>query len=895
MKKSLFIVNCSLLIAMALPLHAAVTRGTSVIAASTTVRQRVTPTGLFSQECYDSYFGCMDQFCMSEYESGGACTCHDDNAKFEKMLGDIEQQNKNAELLRTVEVEKIQVGAKADIVFGTGRQYDEKGNVIQLDAKEMTPKERREARRLNLEALWNNNNNLDDIWGDSVDSIAGKTGAGLYSAARQLCTEQMPANCTKDMTMLTQLYSTQIRNDCRAFENALKDLRRKSDALLAEAQRDVRDARLASFDEANKFDQGQCMLEFRKCMNGPDVCGADWGRCVGILAGENMQVVTKSTARTRVPAIDHFQISDSTMESLDSKRNICENVLNQCMAVRDLVWPAFLREIAPDLKTAELNAESNKRQSCLGNISACIQKACKDDIEGKGVDTMDACLSRPDMARSFCKVQIDPCERMEPQIWLYVKDKLAAMRVDRCTEEVKECFTSEDRCGANFMNCIGMDYAFLHEMCPVDKLVVCKQGNANFSMSDIDNMLMGFYLNVDNAALENCQNIVSAKMMEVCGSTTDCDKFTADDNIGTSSLASTNINGVYTISGMISFGQIKIGTGREKVQDLDGKTITLGAGRLNMRDYFERVGKLGVPNEYGRVIDNIFFEMESLQGRINAAIDMIEQDPKIQYCITGRDLSQIQGSAGMTTARFPNLLNQIKMQIAMSAIRRAQENYNAKFNQMVAEASRSASTDFANLMCNKLPFSNGQASGTTASDLENNVLAVPFAVILQFGGVSAAALAAGGTHTSEKLGGARQVTESGMAAGATNETAAGKVAIIGAGSTAASGIVAAFNPLGGAAGAMVSGPMAGTAALADATVKAIGILASDRRTVEFEGGTKEMWTIFNRESRICHYCTLVIGKECETKGSRGFLGLWDSRGMKCKEKEPVESCKDIPM
>ena len=103
---------------------------------------------------------------------------------------------------------------------------------------------------------------------------------------------------------------------------------------------------------------------------------------------------------------------------------------------------------------------------------------------------MDACLARPDMARSFCKVQIDPCERMEPQIWDYVVSKLAAMRVDACTQEVKDCFTAEDRCGENFQNCIGMDFKYIHDICSLDKLLVCKQAYPNFKMEDLDSMLM---------------------------------------------------------------------------------------------------------------------------------------------------------------------------------------------------------------------------------------------------------------------------------------------------------------------------------------------------------------------------------------------------------------------
>ncbi|MDR1207406.1 MAG: hypothetical protein LBK26_03265 [Rickettsiales bacterium] len=867
MKKILFVaISFSLLIfdAHAAPVTA---KKTSVIASGTTIRQKVQPTGLFSQECYDNYFGCMDSFCTSDNESGGACACSDENVKYEKVLSDIETQLKNAENLRTIEVEKIQVGAKADIVFGGDRQYDAQGNVISLEKKEN--KANKEQKKLDLLSLWNDDN--EDIW-SSVESVAGKTGVVLYNAARGLCLDQMPDSCEKDQMMLTQLYATQVKNDCKAFDNAVKELSRKADAELASAQKDVRDARLASFEESNKLDRGTCLIGFKKCMMGPDVCGEDWSRCAKYVAAENMQAATVSTAKTKVEHIDKYGISTNTREMLDSKRNMCESILDQCVAVRDQVWPDFIRDIAPELKTAELNIESNMRQSCLTDISGCIQKACKDDIVGKGVDTMDSCLSRPDMARSFCKNQIDPCERMEPLIWGYVKDKLAAMRVDRCTEEVKECFTSDDRCGSDFMNCIGMDYKYMHEMCPVDKLVVCKQGNKDFSMSDIDNMLMGFYLNVDNSALENCQNIVNTKMMEICDSTTDCDKFATDENIGTSSLNSQKRGGIYSITGMLSFGQIKVGNGQSKVKDASGQEITLAPGKIDIQDYIAKVDALGVPAEYASVIDNVRYEMESIQGKINTAIDMIEQDPKIQYCITGRDLSQIKEGGGSTKGRFPNLLNQIKMAIAMSAIRAATDNYNKKFNELMAEATKSASTDVANLMCNKLPATNGSAQGIAASDFVG-VISIPYAIVLEIAGVSNASIAAGGTHSSEKLGGAKMETKSGAAAGGSDG---------GATSTAlgAAGAILTLNPAG---------------MIADASVKAIGMLSSDHHKVEFEGGTKEMWSIFNRKDRNCHYCTLVIRKNCKTKGSRGFLGLWDSRGMECTEEKPDESCKDIPM
>jgi hypothetical protein len=433
------------------------------------------------------------------------------------------------------------------------------------------------------------------------------------------------------------------------------------------------------------------------------------------------------------------------MDVLNTKRPICENVLGQCVAVRDMVWPTFLREAAPTIKVAESAAESKFRQSCLTNISSCIQKACKDDIAGKGVDSMDACLSRPDMARSFCKVEIDPCERMEPLIWGYVVDKLAAMRVDACTQEVKDCFTADTRCGENFQNCIGMDYDYIHDICPIDNLVVCKANNPAFSMDDLDSMLMGLYLNIDNALLDRCQELVDRKMAEICGSTADCNKFAADDTIGTGSLRSQKDGTTYRVTGMISFGSIKMGdaTGRT-IDDGEGGEVRLGAGEIGVAEYLARVRErnAGVKDADG-IISAIEEELNNIAGTINRTVEMIEQDPEIQFCVNGRDLSQITGDArDKTAARYPNLLNQVKMQVAVAALRQAQDNYNAKLNKEIAAATQGASADLAQYMCQKIAQNSGEQLGSAQVD---TALTPPYAISYEVGaGVKTDDLTKGG-------------------------------------------------------------------------------------------------------------------------------------------------------
>ncbi len=809
------------LLSVATPAYSAATKSTgkqSAIQQGTKVRAKTDASGLYNQECYDAYYGCMDQFCILDNEDGGSCACSDKNAGFEARLEKIKDTLAEADRLKTEEVERVQAGANADIIFNGTREYNKKGEVVKSTEKSAADK------RKALLSMWDSGNDDDDEFGDMMESIADKHGDALFKAADELCRAQMDMDtCKKDVTLLKQMYSRQIVSDCKGFENSIAKKEAEAKNEMSSANAAVRSALKESLESANKYDRGECMVEYKKCMQGADACGKDWENCVFTIASENMQNnAAISTAKSKVKTVNTYDITPSTMEILESKRYICERVLDSCVAVRDNVWQDFLREAAPTIRLAESKIESKKRQSCLTDISNCIQKACKDDIAGKGKETMDACLARPDMARSFCKVEIDPCERMEPQIFEYVKDKLAAMRVDACTEEVKECFTDSNRCGENFQNCIGMDYAYIHDICPIDKLVVCKKANPKFSMSDLDSMLMGLYLNIDNAALETCQNLVEEKMTEVCGSTTDCNKFAADEILGTGSLRSQKSGDTYRVTGMISFGSIKMGEASSKTTDGEG---ALKPGEIGVADYIASVRtRFSNEPDADSIIPTIEEELNNIAGTINRTIEMIEQDPKIQYCITGRNLEQITGKKGdKTTARFPNLLNQVKMEIAIAALRQAQDNYNKKFTEQVAEATKNASADLAQYMCQKIGTLGNTGVGGIAP---NEPLTPPYAISYD--------VAAGATNADLTKGGT------------------------------------------------------GTASW-------LNKLKSGNSSSSAGGLTKTSTAVFNRDTRICHYCTSTTTQNCSTKGSSVLWGLVDTRKTVCDDPKTTEKCEDIQM
>ena len=804
----------------------------SALQAGTKVRAKVEANGIYDQECFDRYFGCMDAFCIADNENGGTCMCSDDAARYDEQLETIKKTLAEAERISTEEVEKIQAGANADIIFNGGeRIYNADGSVVKAGEKPQTTKSTNA-----LSWLFGDEEEDEEEEWDEID-LSDKVGRSLYNAAHDLCKKQMPESCSKDMTMLTQIYSRQIVSDCKGLANSIAQKKAEADAVLNQARAAVRGALKDSLEESNQYGRGECLVEYKKCMKSEDACGSDWSHCVFTIASENMQNnESSSVAGTKVETTNVYDITASTMEILESKRFICERVLDKCVAVRQYVWNDFLREAAPTIRLAEQNVESQKRQSCLTDISNCIQTACKDDIAGKGVATMDSCLSRPNMARSFCKIQIDPCERMEPQIWDYVVAKLAAMRVDSCTAEVKECFTSEDRCGPDFMNCIGMDFAYIHDMCPIDKLVTCKQTNPNFKMADLDEMLMGLYLNIDNKALENCTKVAEEKMVEFCGATSNCNSFAADEYIGTNSLKSQKDGSVYRVTGMISFGSIKIGDAAGTVKD-GGKVLK--PGEIGVKDYIAAVKKnnRSVPNA-NAIISNIEEELNNIAGTINRTISLVESDQQVQYCINGRDLSQINGrgnSRNSTVARFPNLLNQYRVAIAQSALRKAQDNYQKKYEKIVSEATENASIDVAQYRCQMLPLG---MNGITVDPQTS--LSTPYAISYDIDeGLDLKTLMAGGKATGS-LGG--DINTQGS-----------------------------YN--------------------LDVGVFMLGnVDIHNKATINIEGGKKEVVTTFNRETRTCHKCVTTSVENCEQL---------KVTGTKVKKKNCVtdiqESCEDIKM
>ncbi|MDR0741233.1 MAG: hypothetical protein LBF28_00470 [Rickettsiales bacterium] len=620
-----------------------ISQPSNAIQSGTAITQR-NVGGIVPNECSETYNGCMDQFCMIDNTGSGRCVCSNEATKLQKTLDNISSKTAAVERQSRETIKILESGETSHVRQTTERSSGRSAALMTMFAEKE-----------------------EETAPECDGSVSCLAGARKYSAADELCKKTLPVDCSPHTQMLGMLYTQQIKSDCAAFSNSVAEAEKKSKEVQYQSSRSARTAARDVMQSQNKLDLGGCILETHKCMTGPDVCGKNWENCVS-----SGNVTEKG-------------FSTGTVERLDINLLKCEYVQKQCQDVASQVAPAFINAFKEQIAAAEHAADSIPRMQCLANISDCIVKACRDDIEGKGVDTMDSCLSRPEMAQSFCKVQLDPCIAIEPRIWDFVKNRLAAMRVDACTDEVKQCLTSEDRCGDDWLACIGLDYESLHEMCPVDKLVVCKANNPSFSFSDLDKMIQGIYLGIDNAALDKCMELAENKMLEVCGSTNGCNAFDTDSDLGTSSLARDKSGNVVKISGLLNWTM-----------------VGWRGGQLLIEDYMDNVRATRA--EYG-ARDRVQNALADVNAEISKTIELIKSsDPELSYCINGREMSQIRGRTGQTQARFPHMMDKYLPIIANAARAKASMNYARKYMEIKQEIIREADIMNAEYSCYAMPI-----------------------------------------------------------------------------------------------------------------------------------------------------------------------------------------------
>ncbi|MDO5011956.1 MAG: hypothetical protein Q4E56_00335 [Pseudomonadota bacterium] len=407
-------------------------------------------------DCRTAYRTCMDEFCLLDESEGRRCACSSNIEQSKSLIQEIQSIQSEADSLYTVGVEREQLGAKAKLVFGESENAKKSSRASGISFID-----------------WLNSGSASDT--DALDTD-NDIGDGLYAMASEYCADKLAA-CGDSAEMEEILYARQIVSDCKSFNAYLTDQKTNATANKRTAEAAVRKARLEMLDTTNKYNRGECLLAYRACIADKGGCGTNFENCLDA-------------------------------DLLGRRANACENVLDQCMAVRDYVVQDWAAESETILADAAKYADKNARATCLARIQVCLEDSCS-------TETNSACLTDVNVAAGICPV-ITECETLIPGIQGSVNDKLGYLRTQFCQNDIDKCL--QDKCGENFTapECLGKTPTEIAALCPQSMYPSCK------NETQFDIIVQSVLLQMDYKLVQGCLNYFGEQLGAVCGTDMSC-------------------------------------------------------------------------------------------------------------------------------------------------------------------------------------------------------------------------------------------------------------------------------------------------------------------------------------------------------------------------------------
>jgi hypothetical protein len=433
-----------------------VTENTTTTTTTTTPTTTTTETVSESKDCRDAYRKCMDEFCLLDESQGERCACSDNINSAKSKINAVLAIQAEADKLFTEGVEREQLGAKASLVFADNTGNKKISNVDFL--------------------AWLTGGEEEDYEDEEDVGEDVTLGDELYEMASKYCKSELDA-CGSKAEMEEKLYSRQIIQDCKSYDSYLKDQKVNAESNKRIAESAVRKARLEMLDTTNKYNRGECLLAYRSCIADKGGCGTNFENCL-----------------------------DAKL--LKRRSSACENVLNQCMAVRSYVEQDWAAESKSVLAEAAKYADKNYRATCLAKIQNCLEEGCS-------VSTNSECLNDVNVAAGVCPI-ITECNEKIPGLQSVVNDKLGYLKTKFCENDVDKCL--QDKCGVDFTKaeCVGKKTYEIAALCPQNMFPSCK------SATYYDVIVQSALLQMDYQMLQGCLNYFDTQLSKVCGTDMAC-------------------------------------------------------------------------------------------------------------------------------------------------------------------------------------------------------------------------------------------------------------------------------------------------------------------------------------------------------------------------------------
>lgn len=443
-----------------------------------------TRIGAEYEQCKNTYFSCMDQFCSLKNDDYRRCSCNDRifalTEKRNTLTDAGEQLNAFTENLEVVGMTAAQAAAMRTESDGESALTDDKSAskaLLQAIMNSISGKD------TNIGGKFSDLNSINisfdtvNAFGmaDSGQAIAAYNGNALYSAVYPQCREAVKKDCNNaSLQRAVTAYLMAIEQDCNTVQTAIEATQKQMKAAVREGSAMLDLARVENRKKHNSSDITTCINEVESAILSEQVCGANYHKCL-----DNGEFIDISTGKPIIGVEDFYKLEQlltfsAGIDAADQKlsqnpanrtfvtnfekrvKKFAADALDKCVEKSDTVWAEYLDKAMLSIYYAQQDKVAEIKQGCFEYISACYASGNTAITTALSQISKDnAIVLQPDnivLNQKLCTDYINSCNGMfdDNIIQDYVNNMKQTDLETACRAAAKQCF---DRYGGtNFEN-----------------------------------------------------------------------------------------------------------------------------------------------------------------------------------------------------------------------------------------------------------------------------------------------------------------------------------------------------------------------------------------------------------------------------------------------------------
>ncbi len=477
-----------------------VSRAGSTNTTTTTSAVSGTRTGAEYEQCKQSYFACMDQFCTLKNDDYRRCSCNDrvfDLTAQRETLEDANVQlTEFTENLETVGMTAQQVIAMKTASDGENALTSDKSASKALLQAIMNSIRGEDTNVLGKYSDLNSINlSFDSVnafgMTDTGQAIAAYNGQALYSAVYPQCRQAVRDVCSDaSLQRAITAYLMAVEQDCNIVQSAIDATRGQLKSAVREGGAMLDLARIENYQKHNSSDLTTCINEIETAILSEEVCGANYHKCL-----DNGKYIDVTTGKPIAGVTDFYKLGEmltfaSGVQTVDQKlskltanqqfvtnfesrvKMFAQPAMDKCVDLADVAWSDYLDKALLDIYYAQQAKVDEIKRGCFDFVSSCYVRGDKSITAAmQSLTSGNEIVVVPEQVvlnNKMCSDYIESCNMMfqegDPSrniIADYIKSQTETDLLASCRAVVQQCFDKYG--GLNYINFYSPDSGLFKE------------------------------------------------------------------------------------------------------------------------------------------------------------------------------------------------------------------------------------------------------------------------------------------------------------------------------------------------------------------------------------------------------------------------------------------------